>query len=87
MITLCAVSGDQGIATPISLRRPSAAPDREGGPGATLGAIDTCSGGLPGAEDISRARHPAGTLSTVPAELFDGLDHHRLLMAWIKDEV
>jgi hypothetical protein len=36
--------------------------------------------------DISRARHPAGRLSTVPAELLDGLDHHRLLMAWIEEE-
>ena len=36
--------------------------------------------------DISRARHATGRLSTVPAELLDGLDRHRLLMAWIEEE-
>jgi hypothetical protein len=38
------------------------------------------------AEDISRAQHPTGRLSAVPAELLDGQDHHQLLMAWISAE-
>ena len=38
------------------------------------------------AEDISRAQHPTGRLTAVPAELLEGQDHHQLLMAWIRAE-
>ena len=36
------------------------------------------------AQDITRAQHPAGRLSAVPAELLDGVDRHKLLAAWLR---
>jgi hypothetical protein len=36
------------------------------------------------AKDITRAQHPTGRLSAVPAELLDGQDRHRLLVAWLR---
>ena len=38
------------------------------------------------AQDIARAQHPTGRLSAVPAELLDGQDRHKLLMAWLRGE-
>ena len=38
------------------------------------------------AQDIARAQHPTGGLSAVPAELLEGQDCHKLLMAWIMAE-
>ena len=38
------------------------------------------------AEDITRAQHPTGRLSAVPAELLDGQDRHKLLAAWLRGE-
>jgi hypothetical protein len=35
-------------------------------------------------QDITRAQHPTGRLSAVPAELLDGQDRHKLLAAWIR---
>ena len=36
------------------------------------------------AQDITRAQHPTGRLSEVPAELLDGQDHDQLLAAWLR---
>ena len=38
------------------------------------------------AQDITRAQHPTGRLSAVPAELLDGQDRHKLLAAWLRGE-
>ena len=38
------------------------------------------------AKDITRAQHPTGRLSAVPAELLDGQDRHKLLAAWLRGE-
>ena len=38
------------------------------------------------AQDITRAQHPQGRLSAVPAELLDGLDRHKLLQSWLRGE-
>ena len=38
------------------------------------------------AQDIARAQHPTGRLSAVPAELVDGVNHHKLLAAWLRGE-
>ncbi len=38
------------------------------------------------AEDITRAQHPSGRLSVVPAELLDSQDRHKLLAAWLRGE-
>ena len=36
------------------------------------------------AQDITRAQHPKGRLSAVPAELLDGQDRHKLLAASVR---
>ena len=38
------------------------------------------------AQDITRAHHPTGRLSAVPAELLDGQDRHKLLRAWLRGD-
>ena len=38
------------------------------------------------AQDITRAQHPTGRLSAVPAELLEGQDRHKLLAAWLRGE-
>ena len=38
------------------------------------------------AQDITRAQHPTGRLSAVPAELLDGQDRHKLLAEWLRGE-
>ena len=38
------------------------------------------------AQDITRAQHPTGRLSAVPAELLDGQDRHKLLAVWLRGE-
>ena len=38
------------------------------------------------AREIARAQHATGRLSSVPAELLDGQDRHKLLAAWLRDE-
>jgi hypothetical protein len=35
------------------------------------------------AQDITRAQHPKGRLSAVPAELLDGQDRHKPLRSWL----
>ena len=35
------------------------------------------------AEEITRAQHPSGRLSAVPAELLNGQGRHKLLGAWL----
>ena len=39
---------------------------------------------VPHAEDITRAQHPAGRLSAVPAELHDGQEHQKFPRTRIK---
>jgi len=36
------------------------------------------------AQDITQTQHPTGRLSAVPAELLDGQDRHKLLVAWLR---
>ena len=38
------------------------------------------------AQDITRAQHPTGRMSAVPAELLEGQDRHKLLAAWLRGE-
>ena len=38
------------------------------------------------AQDTTRAQHPMGRLSAIPAELLNGQDRHKLLAAWLRRE-
>jgi hypothetical protein len=38
------------------------------------------------AHDITKAQHPTGRLSAVPAELLDGQHRQKLLTAWLREK-